>query len=103
MNQTENILDLLRHLTREKDEIVSNVYLFGSVITDKETPNDIDIVVITRDRAGTSGWHEARRLAADMKDEFAQIYEMPLSVMLLTPDEWAKTGVQFVKDYIVVL
>ena len=65
-------------------------YLFGSVLDPKRKPRDVDVVLVTVDRAGRPGWLNIRRWRDHLAQEFEDRFHIPLSAMVVTPSEWAE-------------
>ncbi|MFT8745423.1 hypothetical protein [Acetobacter orientalis] len=65
-------------------------FLFGSAINANATARDVDIVLVTKDAAGEKGWHEIREWRDRLTIDFQELFNIPLSAMIVTPSEWAE-------------
>lgn len=81
---------LRARLGGETSTFVRVAFQFGSSLDPATQPNDIDVVLVAVDGAGRRGWRRALNLAAVLKTEFAAVFEVPLSIMVLTPSEWGE-------------
>lgn len=67
---------------------LDGAYLFGSYILNVDSPNDIDLVLVTLDKAGSLDWLKIRMLRTSLSAPFYREFGIPLSAMVLTSLEW---------------
>ncbi len=79
---------LRARLSGEDSTFLQAAFQFGSSLDPAAHPNDIDVVLVAVDGAGQPGWRTALGAAGVLKAAFATVFEVPLSVMVLTPSEW---------------
>jgi hypothetical protein len=65
-------------------------HIFGSVALRSPEPNDCDIVVVARVQPTSKEWLALRILIEHMRNGFINEFGLPLSVTLLTTNEWCE-------------
>lgn len=73
-------------------------YQFGSSLSPKARPNDIDLVLVARDGAGEPAWRDALALSVELRRCFQPAFGIPLSVMVLTLSEWHELDGSIVRE-----
>lgn len=73
-------------------------YQFGSSLHPDARPNDIDLALVSVDGADEPRWRETLALAAELRAAFGLAFHIPLSVMVLTPSEWAEVDGVIVRE-----
>jgi predicted nucleotidyltransferase len=73
-------------------------YQFGSSLDPAARPNDIDLVLVSADGAGEPAWRGTIALAAELRTAFRLVFRTQLSVMVLTPSEWAELDGVIVRE-----
>jgi predicted nucleotidyltransferase len=73
-------------------------YQFGSSLDPAARPNDIDLALVSLDGAGEPRWRDTLILAAELRAAFWLAFHIPLSIMVLTPSEWAEVDGVIVRE-----
>lgn len=72
-------------------------YIFGSALT-ADAPNDIDLCIVTDAKVGSDKWRQIRTQRDSITQEFLRVFDIPLSVMLVTCDEWHEVDGVIVRE-----
>lgn len=62
--------------------------LFGSYVNGNKNPNDIDMVLVASSGVGSEEWLFAIKESKLISAEFISEFSIPLSTMVLSPQEW---------------
>jgi predicted nucleotidyltransferase len=79
------------------------MYLFGSVLTRKTTPNDIDVIIISRGCSGSGNWNYVRHFSKNLAKIFMRTFKIPLSVIVVTMSEWREFSGIIVRRRLAIL
>jgi hypothetical protein len=80
----------LRTAIKEVAADLQTAFIFGSALDPCACPGDIDVVLVTKVAAGEPSWHAVRLWRDQVAVEFEKQFCLPLSVMVITPSEWAE-------------
>ena len=98
MASDEAIWTWLSALLRAHAPRLYAAYQFGSSVDPAARPNDIDLALVSVDGAGEPGWQDTLALAAELRAAFGLAFLIPLSIMVLTPSEWAEVDGVIVRE-----
>lgn len=93
------IQEMQEWLTSALDPVKSTVVhaaVFGSVAAGSAAPGDCDVVFVSAADPDGREWHALRNSIALLRGDFPQHFGIPLSVVLLTVQEWQETRGFFV-------
>jgi len=62
--------------------------VFGSVAAGSSGPGDCDVVLVSAADPNSDEWHALRASITLLRGDFLQHFGIPLSVILLTTQEW---------------
>ena len=80
----------LAHALKPAQFSLCAAHIFGSVALRSPEPNDCDIVVVARVQPTSKEWLALRILIEHMRNGFINEFGVPLSVTLLTTNEWCE-------------
>jgi len=93
-----NIENLTSWLTEEIFKISKNIslsYVFGSVASGALAPNDCDLLIVTELNPCKKEWNTLRKKRDNICEMFAQKFNLSLSVILVTKDEYLEVNPLF--------
>ena len=94
----EHIVSWLEIVLSTKSLIIGNAILFGSVARSHPHPRDCDIAIVATGSPLSPNWIALRRFLQKVRSDFQKTFGFPLSILLLTPDEWFECGRTVVSD-----
>jgi predicted nucleotidyltransferase len=76
--------------TKQIHHCLSKIYLFGSIARGTPNPNDCDIFFVIIPEHSENQWALIRNKIQKIKLEFVKKFNLPLSPILLTHNEWTE-------------
>lgn len=90
--------DWLCHELAPYRRLIAEAYLFGSVLDPTRKPRDIDLAVVTADRAGGTAWQQVRMVRDTLISPFLEKFGIPLSIIVLTISEWRELDGTIIRE-----
>lgn len=88
----------LKGQLREIEVSLGGAFLFGSALQGIGSARDVDIVLVTADAAGGDEWGRVRSFRNALVPRFEDTFNIPLSVLVLTPSEWLEIDGSVVRE-----
>lgn len=88
----------LKEQLRDIELSLGGAFVFGSALRGTDAARDIDIVLVTADGAGGVEWSRVRSFRNALVPRFEKTFNIPLSVLVLTPSEWLEVDGSVVRE-----
>jgi hypothetical protein len=67
---------------------ISKSFIFGSVASDKPSPSDCDVFIVTNLNPDTKNWKDFMNKLSVLKTEFKTLFNFPLNLTINTQHEF---------------
>lgn len=94
----KNIENITSWLSAEIEKIGQHIdlsYIFGSVAIGASSPSDCDLLIVTELNPYDKEWNALRKNRDRLCEMFARQFNFPLSVMLVTKEEYLEVNPLF--------
>lgn len=95
MNNIENLISWLNAEISKIGQDIILSYIFGSVASGVQAPNDCDLLIVTKLNPHNSEWNILRKNRDKLCEMFAKKFNFKLSVILVTKEEYLEINPLF--------